>query len=439
MVLAPAAAALAAILCMGAAAGARVGPSVTLRHVTYASRHGIRTPFQPDVGSVTDWSNYTRLPPKTAADYGMSPERFESQQLTPHGQAVLELLGAYWREKWAQQRLFAQGDCERITVFADDSPRDVETAEHWLRGFGCADAPVHVPSASHLPEMRPVCSGGGDGRHPAPGGCSLANEEQVKGLFGGDVAALNAAYAPLIRTVERVLQMQPSAPLCARVMGAAAPRNCSLLSLPYSWTGLYYRGMFLSPLTYAEFFTEVPNPPQTSSVHPSGTARASALSQKSPPRSRVSPNALPSCPLPTLTPTSLGAPGVDAGVCERAARLCLGRADGSRSVRPRGGGSYVGPYVQRLLRFVVPRCRAPATKWCHSTHHAVCPPLRADLYQAHIELMWLGTNFWNARAYGSQGLAFIVGSLTQAATGASGGAFVGAQGDRLRLEWADRR
>ena len=293
----------------------------TLKQVTYFSRHGVRTPYPPSYGTATDWRNYTDLAPPGAAAYnGMSQEAFETQQLTPHGALLIPLVGAYFREKWANASLFASaGGCDAIVAFADDSTRDVQTAAGFLEGFGCGGAAVHVANAS-LPVMEPVCSDHYDT------GCALATEEQVAGLYGGNVGALTNAYAHLITRVQQVLQMPADAGVC-RAAGAApaAWANCTFYELPYAWTGMYWQGMFVSPLYYAQFFAE-------------------------------------------------------AWMFE----YCS-------AVEPFAWGALSGAEV-------------------------------AELYEAHIEIMAFGSNHWNARAYGSQGLAYLVGALTQAATGASFGA-----------------
>ena len=88
-----------------ASAAARLPP---LESVVFLSRHGVRTPYPPSYGTATDWRNYTNLAPPGAAAYnGMSQEAFETQQLTPHGAALIPLVGSYFRAKWANASLFA--------------------------------------------------------------------------------------------------------------------------------------------------------------------------------------------------------------------------------------------------------------------------------------------------------------------------------------------
>ena len=276
----------------------------TLKQVTYFSRHGVRTPYPPSYGTATDWRNYTNLAPPGAAAYnGMSQEAFETQQLTPHGAALIPLVGSYFRAKWANASLFAgAGGCDAVVAFADDSTRDVQTAAAFLDGFGCGGAtPVHVANAS-LPAMAPVCSDHYDT------GCALATEEQVAGLYGGSVSALTSAYSHLITRVQQVLQMPADAGVC-RAAGAAPAtwQNCTLYDLPYVWTGMYWQGMFVSPLYYAQVRegserprrTEcpqatVPLSPPLSRTRARSALRRSARARSSSPRRGCSSTARPS-------------------------------------------------------------------------------------------------------------------------------------------------
>ncbi len=250
--------------------------------VSYVSRHGVRTPYAPPaVGSVSDWNAYTPYDPPQATAWGMDEEAFAEQYLTPHGKTLIELTGAYFRNKWNNQGLFGSDDdgntndpCDGsqggfTIAYADDSVRDVQTAAAFLTGFGCpSGVPVHVANGS-LPEMQPVLSD----HYDQPGNCSLSTEEQTKGLYGGNVDALTDAWSGLLDVVSHALDM-PHAPnasqLCAVVNGAATDdedhddnseettnsSSCTFRDLKYAWTGQYFEGMFTSPLYYAQFFAE---------------------------------------------------------------------------------------------------------------------------------------------------------------------------------------
>ena len=247
------------LLCAGVRGARYEGPKhappagpTALDGVVYVSRHGVRTPYGPLDGSAAgaalpdDWSAWTTKAAKGPEAYGMSRAAFESQELTPHGKALMPLFGAYVREKWRAAGFDPVG-CD-ITVFADDSTRDVQTAQLWLGGFGCAGREVRVGNAS-LRTMVPVLS---DSVTFGPG--AVATEEQTLGAFGGDLDALTLAYADDIGAIQDVLGMPPDAPICV-YLGVDAAR-CRLLDLPFAYTGVYWQGMMTSPLYYAQFFAE---------------------------------------------------------------------------------------------------------------------------------------------------------------------------------------
>ena len=117
-------------------------PAAKLVSVTYVSRHGVRTPYPPPVATADDWSAYTPLTPPGASEWGMSQEAFETQELTPHGQGLIKLMGRYFRSKWDNMSLFEGTDpCHGgngiVVAYADDSTRDIQTGKRWLEGFGC--------------------------------------------------------------------------------------------------------------------------------------------------------------------------------------------------------------------------------------------------------------------------------------------------------------
>jgi hypothetical protein len=166
-----------------------------LAQVIVVSRHGVRTPYPPKNATVDDYSSYTAKKFPDNNTWGMTYDAFSHQHLTPHGVKILPFLGSYYRELYAQGGL-SFNDCSKITCFADDSSRDIDTGELWLEGFGCPDVPVHVVNANSFPEMRPVLMD-----NYRAGNCPIATEDQVMGLFGGDVDALTEMYRDGIEKV----------------------------------------------------------------------------------------------------------------------------------------------------------------------------------------------------------------------------------------------
>ncbi|EGB03031.1 expressed protein [Aureococcus anophagefferens] len=223
---------------------------LTLDGVVYVSRHGVRAPYGPIVDAAgtaaanDDWSAWTSKAAKNAEDYGMDADAFAAQELTPHGMALMPLLGSYVADRWRALGLDVGGDW---AVFADDSTRDWQTAALWLEGAGRGDVPVRVGNAS-LPNLIPVLSDS-----VLYGAGADATEEQTLGLFGGDVAALTAAYEDDMADIGRALGFADDAPICA-ALGVAD--DCAIANLPYKFTGIYWQGMFTCPLYYAQFFAE---------------------------------------------------------------------------------------------------------------------------------------------------------------------------------------
>ncbi|KAH8056211.1 hypothetical protein JL722_7513 [Aureococcus anophagefferens] len=183
---------------------------LTLDGVVYVSRHGVRAPYGPIVDAAgtaaanDDWSAWTSKAAKNAEDYGMDADAFAAQELTPHGMALMPLLGSYVADRWDALGLDVAGDW---AVFADDSTRDWQTAALWLEGAGRGTCP-RVGNAS-LPNLIPVLSDS-----VLYGAGADATEEQTLGLFGGDVAALTAAYEDDMADIGRALGFGDDAPIC---------------------------------------------------------------------------------------------------------------------------------------------------------------------------------------------------------------------------------
>jgi hypothetical protein len=227
------------------------GDDYELLQVVIVTRHGIRTPYPPDNGTVTDFTSYTDLIFPDNNTWGMTYEAFADQHLTPHGRMIIPYLGAYYSQKFANESLDLSS-CKNIVCFADNSSRDIDTAALWLEGFGCPEVPVYVVGSDSYPEMQPVLSDNYDV------GCPLATEEQVDGLYGGDVDALTAMYNDEIQAVIDIIQQPTDSYICtyANPLFDSATQDCTLFETGYTWTGLYFQGMFKSPIYYAQYFAE---------------------------------------------------------------------------------------------------------------------------------------------------------------------------------------
>lgn len=167
------------------------------------SRHGIRSPYPPTNGTVTDYSSYTYKVFPDNNTWGMTFEAFSDQHLTPHGEITLPYVGGYYSESLAAAGMDLSPSCENIVCFADDNSRDINSAHLWLQGFNCPDIPVLVVNSTSYASMQPVLSDHFDT------GCPLATEEQVNGLYGGDVDALTDMYSDeidMVSSSSRVLK-----------------------------------------------------------------------------------------------------------------------------------------------------------------------------------------------------------------------------------------
>lgn len=166
-----------------------------LAQVIVVSRHGIRTPYAPRNATVDDYTSYSGKKFPDNNTWGMTYDAFAHQHLTPHGVKVLPLLSNYYRQYYDQGGL-TFSDCSTITCFADDNSRDIQSAELWLEGFGCPSVPVKVVNAESYPEMRPVLMD-----NYRAGDCPISTEDQVMGMFGGDVNAITEMYRDGIELV----------------------------------------------------------------------------------------------------------------------------------------------------------------------------------------------------------------------------------------------
>ena len=77
---------------------------------------------------------------------------------------------------------------------------------------------------------------------------------EVNGLYGGDVDALTAMYTEQIQQVNDLLAVPTNATVCPQANPEFDPAttDCTLFETGYEYTGLYYQGMFKSPLYYAQ-------------------------------------------------------------------------------------------------------------------------------------------------------------------------------------------
>jgi 4-phytase / acid phosphatase len=165
-----------------------------LKYVVIVSRHGVRSPT---------WDNerlnqYSAQPwPK----WGVAPG-----ELTPHGGALIRLMGAYYREWLTAEHLIASRGCSdagRIHIVADTSQRTVETGRAFAQSLmpGCG---LSIDSQSE-DRKDPLFSGAGT---PEPE-TSLG---AVRDRIGPHAQLLMAAHRGAIDALQFILAGSHGAP-----------------------------------------------------------------------------------------------------------------------------------------------------------------------------------------------------------------------------------
>jgi 4-phytase/acid phosphatase len=127
-------------------------PSVQLRYVVIITRHGVRSP----TWNSERLNQYSAEPwPKWSVPPG---------NLTPHGRALMQLMGAYYREWLSGERLLSPqgcGDVSRVYIYADTEQRTLETGRALAETLlpGCAVAVHSQPPGSRDSLFHPLEAG----------------------------------------------------------------------------------------------------------------------------------------------------------------------------------------------------------------------------------------------------------------------------------------
>jgi len=137
-------------------AAAALAAPLHLKYVVIVSRHGVRAPT---------WiaERLNRYSAEPWPDFQVPPG-----YLTPHGLALMELLGAYYREWFLKEGLLGReacGDAQRVYAWADTDQRTVESGRALAETLapGCG---ITVHSAPKGEKDR-LFSGAGERRAPA--------------------------------------------------------------------------------------------------------------------------------------------------------------------------------------------------------------------------------------------------------------------------------
>jgi len=127
-------------------------PSPQLRYVVIITRHGVRSPT---------WN------PERLNEYSTEPWPAWSippGNLTPHGRALMKLLGAYYRQWLTREGLLRHqgcGDVSRVYIYADTDQRTLETGRALAETLlpGCSVTVHSAPPGSRDPLFNAIEAG----------------------------------------------------------------------------------------------------------------------------------------------------------------------------------------------------------------------------------------------------------------------------------------
>jgi 4-phytase/acid phosphatase len=180
--------------CAVAAGGVRAGAATPpqLRYVVIITRHGVRSP----TWTSERLSQYSAQP---WPDWGVPPGN-----LTPHGRALMKLMGAYYREWLSGERLLSAQGCEdagRVYIHADTDQRTIETGRALAETLlpGCVAAIHSAPEGSRDPLFDP--SSAGIAKHDSEIAAEAVrkrlreNPRQFMDSYPGAIGAIQTALA----------------------------------------------------------------------------------------------------------------------------------------------------------------------------------------------------------------------------------------------------
>lgn len=193
------------------------GPSESLRAVVIFSRHGVRSPTQPNeriqAYAAQPWPSWS-VPPG---------------QLTAHGHQLMVLMGRYYEDRYEHLGLLsgdAAKDQARVFVYAHNtSSRCMETAQALVEGGlgGGHETVGSFPGENSDPLFAAADAGLG---HPSGKEVAAA----IQGRVGGDLAKLDASLRPEFAELQAILGAAP-APLLSERSEARAVAGPKLVEL----------------------------------------------------------------------------------------------------------------------------------------------------------------------------------------------------------------
>jgi 4-phytase/acid phosphatase len=184
-----------------------------LKYVVIISRHGVRSPTDK-IGALNQYSA------KPWPQWSVPPG-----YLTEHGAKLMTLFGAYDRELFAKEGLFAaQGcaDAAQVSVIADSDQRTRETGKALAAGMfpGCNIDVKALAEGTHDPLFHSLEAGVGHGD-------KAVATASIAGRIGNNPAGLAEAYRPQLQVLEEVLLGCKPGPACAAA-------HSSLFDIPSS-------------------------------------------------------------------------------------------------------------------------------------------------------------------------------------------------------------
>jgi len=215
--------------------------ALQLEQVVLVSRHGVRSPTEtrPPLAQIAadPWPTWTVGP----------------GELTPHGQQVATLMGAYYRSTFAGAGLLAPDGCPRakdLFVWSDVEQRTRLTAQALIDGMypGCGLKPT---TQNNMEADDPLF-------HPTTAGvCNLDGPTARAATLGriGGITNGNADFNPLLKAYkEQFARMQSVLKCCAPALCAPGSKSCTLAQVPAS---INADGRLQGPIPIASTATEI--------------------------------------------------------------------------------------------------------------------------------------------------------------------------------------
>lgn len=188
----------------------------TLKYVVIVSRHGVRSP----AGKTDQLNQFSAKPWPT---WSVPPG-----YLTAHGAQLMTLFGAYDREMFAREGLFAAdgcGDADRVSIVADSDQRTRETGKALAAGMfpKCRIAVKALAEETPDPLFHSLEAGVG---HPDKEFAVAA----VSGRVGGNPGGWADGFRPQLDALEEVLNGCKTGPQCVQAHASVYETPTSIAS-----------------------------------------------------------------------------------------------------------------------------------------------------------------------------------------------------------------